>query len=142
MVLDDDVVIARRADVLWRGAPGYLVVATLDDEVIEAAGPAPEIWRAIDPPTSVGDLIAGLAEAHALTPEQIRQDVTSFLSELIDAGLIDAGPTDTGLGHTGPTATGPTDAGPTDAGLIDAGPTATGRERTGFDETGSVEADG
>ena len=132
MVLDDDVVIARRADVLWRGAPGYLVVATLDDEVIEAAGPAPEIWRAIDPPTSVGDLIAGLAEAHALTPEQIRQDVTSFLAELIDAGLIDIGLIDAG----------PTDAGPIDAGLIDAGPTATGRERTGFDETGSVEADG
>lgn len=88
MVLDDDIKVARRSDLLWRVAPAYLVVTTLDDEVREAAGPAPEIWQAIDRPISIGGLIALLAEAYALAPEQIRDDVITFLSELVAAGLV------------------------------------------------------
>lgn len=88
-VLDDDVMVARRPGVLWRFVSGYLVVATLDDEVREAAGSAPEIWRAIDRPITVGELIASLAEAHSLAPEQIRHDVIRFVAEMVAAGLVE-----------------------------------------------------
>lgn len=87
-VLDDDLIVARSSDVIWRVAPGFLVVATLDDEVHEAAGPAPEIWRAIERPISVGGLISSLAEAYALAPDQIRDDVITFLGELVAAGSV------------------------------------------------------
>jgi len=88
VVLDDDVVVERRADVLWRAAPGFLVVATTDDEVHEAVGPAPEIWRAIERPVSIGELITSLADAHGLPPERIRDDVATFVAALIDVGLV------------------------------------------------------
>jgi hypothetical protein len=90
-VLNDDMTVVRRSDVLWRTAPGYLVLATLDGGVHEAAGPAPEIWRAIDRPIEIGRLIASLAERYALAHEQIRDDVISFLYELVRAGLVSAG---------------------------------------------------
>lgn len=87
-MLDDDVMVARRSDLLWRVAPGYLVVTTLEDETREADGPAPEIWRSIDQSISIGGLIASLAETYALAPEQIRDDVIAFLSDLVVAGLV------------------------------------------------------
>jgi hypothetical protein len=90
MMLSDGVTVAREANVLWRVAPGYLVLATLDGEVYESAGPAPEIWRAIDRPIDVGQLITSLAETYGLAPEQIRTDVNSFLAELVTAGLVSA----------------------------------------------------
>lgn len=86
-MLNDDVTVSRRSDLLWRVAPGYLVCATLDGAVHEAAGPAPEIWQSIGRPIQVGRLIASLAERYALAPEQIRDDVTSFLAELVAAGV-------------------------------------------------------
>jgi hypothetical protein len=88
LALDDDVVVERRADVLWRAAPGFLVVATVDDEVHEAVGPAPEIWRAIGRPVSIGELVTSLADAHGLPPERIRGDVASFVVDLIGVGLV------------------------------------------------------
>ena len=87
-VLADEVSVSRRSDVLWRVAPQFLVVATLDDEVYEAAGKAPEIWQAMDRPITIGGLIASLAGAHALAPEQIRDGVITFLAELVAAGLV------------------------------------------------------
>lgn len=89
MDLDDDAVVGRRADLLWRDAPGYLVVATVDDEVHEATGPAPEIWRELARPIAVGELVATLADAHGVAPDAIRADVTTFVHELIDLGLVE-----------------------------------------------------
>jgi hypothetical protein len=87
-VLDDEVVVCRRPDVLWRAAPGYLVIATPREAVHEATGPAPEIWRAIDRPITIGLLIDLLAEAHNSVPEQIHDDVVAFLAELELYGLV------------------------------------------------------
>ena len=89
-MLSNGATVSRRSDVLWRVAPGYLVVAMLDGEVHESAGPAPEIWRAIDRPIHVGQLIAALAETYAVAPEQIRDDVISFLAKLVKVGLVKA----------------------------------------------------
>ena len=92
-VLDDDVMVVQHPEVLWRVAPSHLVIATLDDQVHEAVGPAPDIWRAIEQPTAIGALIASLAETHTLAPEQIRDDVIAFLTDLVAAGAVqtDAG---------------------------------------------------
>ncbi len=89
-MLDDDVTVVRRPDVLWRSIPGYLIVATLDDVVHEAAGPAPEIWQAIERPTAIGELVSLLAQEYAVAPGQISSDVVEFLSELVAAGAVEA----------------------------------------------------
>lgn len=80
--------IERARDVLWRVAPGFLVVATLDDVIHEASGPAPDIWQLIGAPIAFGELIAALADAHDLPPAEIRDDLTTFVTELVDRGLV------------------------------------------------------
>lgn len=87
-MLDENLMIARRSDVLWRSIAGYLVVATVDDAVHEATGPAPEIWRAIERPISIGELISSLAQEYAVAPEEIRHDVITFLDELVATGSV------------------------------------------------------
>jgi hypothetical protein len=85
---DDQLMVSRRSDVVWRVAPGYLVIATSRDAVCEATGAAPDIWRAIGRPITIGLLVESLAEAHNLVPEQIRGDVVAFLAELELQGLV------------------------------------------------------
>lgn len=87
-VRDDHVTVSRRSDVVWRVAPGYLVIATSRDAVFEATGAAPDIWRAIERPITVGLLVESLAEAFNTVPGQIRGDVVAFLAELELQGLV------------------------------------------------------
>lgn len=85
--LDGSTVI-RRADVLWRIAPGFLAVSTVDGEALTAGGPAAEIWQLLAQPTTVDELCTQLAARHAIEAAQVRADVTPFLTELIEADYV------------------------------------------------------
>lgn len=82
--------VRRRPDVLWRTAEGYLVVSTVDGEALQAAGPAPEIWKGLGDWITVDDLSHDLAERHGAEPDQVRSDVAAFVDELISEGYVES----------------------------------------------------
>lgn len=86
--------LVRRADVLWRSAPGFLVVATVDGEVTSADGQAVAVWELLATPVSFDELAATLARRHGLHEEQIRSDITPFLRQMIDVDLVAVGTVD------------------------------------------------
>lgn len=88
-MLTDDSIVNRRSDLLWRAAPGHLVVATVDGDVHQAHGAAPEIWNRIARPVPIGELVEALAASYELDAEQIRTDVIGFLGGLVAAGLLE-----------------------------------------------------
>lgn len=88
MALDDQAVVSRCPAFLWRVAPGFLVIASLDGLVYEASDAASAIWNAIECPISVGGLISTLSDAYVLPPDHIRDDVVRFLGELVAAGSV------------------------------------------------------
>jgi PqqD family protein of HPr-rel-A system len=75
-----------------------VVSAELDDEVIllnvetgiyfglDAIGT--EIWSALKQGPSEEDIFAQLLEAYEVEPEQLRQDILSFLDKLREQGLV------------------------------------------------------
>ena len=82
-------VVVRRSDLLWRCAPGFLVVSTVDGEALRAEGPAPAIWERLRRPIAFDDLCDELAHEHGVEAEQVRADVSPFLERLIDAGFVE-----------------------------------------------------
>jgi hypothetical protein len=78
----------RRASVLWRTAPGFLVIAYVDGEVTRAEGPAPEIWDLLADPRTADELVDELAARYGVSVEAVRADVMSFVNDLVDRGLV------------------------------------------------------
>jgi hypothetical protein len=79
----------RRADVLWRAAPEYLVVSTTDAQTIEFGGPASEIWQLLASPRSVAEMSFELAERFGAPPDLVRRDVEAFIAELEKRSLVE-----------------------------------------------------
>lgn len=69
-------------------APGYLVLARLDDEVRRAEGPAPEVWALLDQPVTFDDLAAILADRYDVAAAAVRADLEPFLAELVAEGFV------------------------------------------------------
>lgn len=82
--------VARRADVVWRADEGFLVVATVDGEVIKAAGSAGWVWDALPTPATPEELSVRIATAHGLDAVDILPDVVRFLRELHELGFVEA----------------------------------------------------
>lgn len=80
---------ARAVDVLWRSAPGYLVLGHSDGSTIEIAGPGGEIWNRLEVPVDEEQLVARLAELYAADHSTIRRDATELLQKLHTAGYVD-----------------------------------------------------
>lgn len=81
--------VVRRTDVLWRSAPGFLVVSTIDGEAFTAEGGAAQVWDHLTDPVTVDQLCAELAELHSVGLEQMRADVPPFVDQLIEAGYVE-----------------------------------------------------
>jgi hypothetical protein len=47
------------------------------------------IWKLLDSPRAVGELVSGVAEEYLVDTEQVRQDVVRFLSEMRGVGLVE-----------------------------------------------------
>ncbi len=68
--------------------PGFLVVAAVDGDVIEADGPAADIWAELAAPASVDDIAAVLAARCAAPVDTVRADVTRFVERLAAGGFV------------------------------------------------------
>jgi len=47
------------------------------------------IWRLLDAPRTVGEVVGAVAEEYQIDTEQVRQDVLRFLGEMRGVGLIE-----------------------------------------------------
>jgi hypothetical protein len=79
----------RSERVLWRTAPGFLVVADADGEVTRAEGPAADIWELLVQPLTADELSDELASRFGAPVEAVRTDVTRFLLDLRERGIVD-----------------------------------------------------
>ncbi len=75
--------------VVWRAAPGWLVVADPDGRIVRAEGPAPEIWDLLAEPSTVDAMAEELADRYGTTPDVVRPDVARFVADLADRGVVD-----------------------------------------------------
>lgn len=85
---DDRELWARRPTVVWRTAPGFLVVADVAGEVTMAEGPSPEIWELLDRPRTIDQLVDELAERYGAPVDLVRADVSRFLRDLGAADVV------------------------------------------------------
>ena len=74
---------------LWRTAPGYLVLAGVDGEVIEVGGPGCDVWARLAEWVSEEELTAGLARQYGEAQAVVSQDVRSLLRQLHAQGYVD-----------------------------------------------------
>ncbi len=79
----------RCSAVVWRAAPGWLVVADPDGRIVRAEGPAPEIWDLLAEPSTVDAMAEELADRYGTTPDVVRPDVARFVADLADRGVVD-----------------------------------------------------
>lgn len=81
----------RNPGVLWRVAPGYLVVGTPDGRIIEVDGPGGEVWQLLTGWVEEDHLAATLAGRYEADEKVVSRDVRSLLSELSAQGYVDRG---------------------------------------------------
>ncbi len=79
----------RSPQVLWRTAPGYLVVATVDGTAVEVDGPGADIWIRLAEWITEDDLTVALARAYGADVQVVSPDVRALLRELHDHGYVD-----------------------------------------------------
>lgn len=72
----------RAAEVLWRTAPGYLVLATVDGRIVEVEGPGGDIWSRLTAWVAEEELITDLARQYGTEAGIVAADVRSLLREL------------------------------------------------------------
>lgn len=78
----------RSPAVLWRTAPGFLVVADVDGELTRAEGPAAAIWDLLDEPRTIEQIAGRLAGDFDAPIAEVRDDVSRFVEELAGRGLV------------------------------------------------------
>ena len=81
---------ARRADVVWRAVPGYLVVATIDGDVVEIYGPGSDVWSLLDAPIADTAIVAHLSQRYGAAIDEIGRDVDALLARLQDFGCVES----------------------------------------------------
>ena len=74
---------------LWRTAPGYLVLATVHGKVIEVEGPGCDVWIRLADWTTEEDLIAGLTQKYGAARAVVSRDLRGLLRELHAQGYVD-----------------------------------------------------
>lgn len=85
----------RRSDSLAQvPSEGRVAMIDLDrlaDPPIVLEGTAAAIWAALDGHRTVAEVVATVAEEYAVPPDDIRGDVTAFVTDLAGRGLLRQG---------------------------------------------------
>jgi coenzyme PQQ synthesis protein D (PqqD) len=79
----------RSPQALWRTAPGYLALSTVDGRTVEVGGPGGDIWVLLAEWITDDDLTAALARAYGAEVQVVSPDVRSLLHQLHAQGYID-----------------------------------------------------
>jgi hypothetical protein len=79
----------RSTRVLWRTAPCYLVLATVDGRFVEVQGPGCDVWALLTDWITEEDLVSDLARQYGAEEQIVSQDVRSLLHELHAQGYVD-----------------------------------------------------
>lgn len=79
----------RSPRVLWRTAPGYLVLATLDGRTAEVGGSGCDVWAGLADWITEEELTAALARQYRAEERVVSADVRPLLQELHAQGYVD-----------------------------------------------------
>jgi len=81
----------RSRRVLWRIAPGYLALATVDGRTVEVDGPGCDVWARLAGWIAEDELTAALARQYGAEERVVSPGVRSLLQELLAQGYVDRG---------------------------------------------------
>lgn len=80
-------------DVLFRSAGPDVLLALPDHEDFELlSGTAGVVWRLLETPTTIAELVDVLVELYGTTAETVAADVRPLIDELMERGLIRPAP--------------------------------------------------
>ena len=79
----------RRAEVLWRSAPGFLAVATPDGRVATVTGPGVDVWELLAAPCDIDAIVASLSAQYGGQEGTIRRDVLALVDTMKGGGYVD-----------------------------------------------------
>jgi hypothetical protein len=79
----------RSPQVLWRTAPGYLVLGTVDGRTLEVEGSGGEVWARLDRWIAEDQLTTELARYFGVDLGLVAAEVGSLLEELHVRGYVD-----------------------------------------------------
>jgi len=95
MVISDTQIFVRSRAVVSRVVAGETLIVPVRGKVGDLASiysfneTGSQIWKLLDSPRAVGELVSGVAEEYLVDTEQVRQDVVRFLSEMRGVGLVE-----------------------------------------------------
>ena len=81
----------RNSGVLWRIAPGYLALATVDGRPLEVGGPGGDVWARLAEWVAEEELTTALTRQYGTESSLVSPDVRSLLEELHAQGYVDRG---------------------------------------------------
>jgi hypothetical protein len=81
----------RTPQVLWRTAPGYLALATVDGRITEVGGSGGDIWTHLAGWITEEELTATLARECGAEEAVVSADLHSLLHELHAQGYVERG---------------------------------------------------
>lgn len=79
----------RSLRVLWRMAPDYVAIATVDGRFLEVDGPGCDVWARLADWTAEEDLTADIARQYRADEAVVSADVRSLLRALHAQGYVD-----------------------------------------------------
>jgi len=74
---------------LWRAAPDYLALATVDGRTTEVHGPGYAVWNLLDRPIQQERLIELVAERYGVQRDLVATDVVALLTDLKAGGYVE-----------------------------------------------------
>ena len=94
-MISDTQVFVRSRSVVSRVVAGETLIVPVRGKVGDLASiysfneTGSLIWKLLDTPRAVGEVVGAVAEEYQVDTEQVRQDVLRFLGEMRGAGLIE-----------------------------------------------------
>jgi hypothetical protein len=95
IVISDTQIFVRSRAVVSRVVAGETLIVPVRGKVGDLASiysfneTGSLIWKLLDSPRAVGEVVSGVAEEYLVDTEQVRQDVVRFLSEMRGVGLVE-----------------------------------------------------
>jgi hypothetical protein len=78
----------RDPTVLWRSAPGFLALGTVDGRTRVVEGPGHDVWSLLDDWVAEDDLAESLAGRYGTGADSVLADLRVLLGQLHEDGLV------------------------------------------------------